>query len=56
MKIGSFFIGWEKLTEENRLALGLDPCQFGWEGFCVMLGDWGYLLAVRGVRSKKVAA
>lgn len=56
MRIGSLFIGWEKLSEENRLVLGLDPYPFGWEGFFVELGRRGYLLAVRGVRSDKVAA
>lgn len=56
MRIGILFIGWEKLSEENRLALGLDPCPSGWEGFFVELGRRGYLLAARCVRSDKLSA
>lgn len=47
MKIGPLSIGWARLPESDRLAMGLEPWPAGWEALCVEWNDHGVMLMAR---------
>lgn len=47
MHVGSFFIGWERLSESERIDFGLAPWPRGYEVLCVEWRGHGTTLMVR---------
>jgi hypothetical protein len=53
MRIGSFFFGWERVSESERIDLGLPPAPGGWEVLCIEFAGRGTTLSARPVRRNK---
>lgn len=50
MKIGRLFIGWHRLSERDRIDLGLEAWLPGWEGLFVEWADAGYMILARPIK------
>lgn len=50
MRLGRFYIGWERIAESERIELGLDPIAGGWEVLCIEFAGRGFTLSARRAR------
>lgn len=47
MRLGSFYLGWERISESERIELGLDRAATGWEVLCIEFAGRGFTLSAR---------
>ncbi len=47
MKLGPLSIAWERLTESERIDMGLDPWPGGWEALSVEWNHHGIMILAR---------
>lgn len=55
MRLGPLFVGWERITESERIEFGCDPWPLGWEALHV---EWrgrrfisrGFIICVRPIK------
>ena len=52
MRIGLLFIGWQPISESERIALGVDPLFGGWDALCIQWRNAGYMIALRPRRKR----
>lgn len=52
MRLGSFYFGWERISESERIELGLPAMVGGWELLCIELAGRGFTVSARRARMR----
>ena len=52
MRLGSFYFGWERVSESERIELGLPMIAGVWEELCIEFAGHGLTLSARRRRER----